>query len=38
MDLPQAVRYRPYEKWSQKDYEAIIKKNSPISLEKSVSR
>lgn len=26
MDLPQAVRYRPYEEWSQKDYEAIIKK------------
>lgn len=26
MDLPQAVRYRHYEKWSQKDYEAIIKK------------
>lgn len=26
MDLPQAVRYRPYEKWSQKDYDTIIKK------------
>ncbi|MGG6797809.1 UNVERIFIED_CONTAM: sucrose-6-phosphate hydrolase [Streptococcus canis] len=26
MDLPQAVRYRPYKEWTQTDYQAIIDK------------
>lgn len=26
MDLPQAVRYRPYKEWNQTDYQAIIDK------------
>ena len=26
MDLPQAIRYRPYKEWTQTDYQAIIDK------------
>lgn len=26
MDLPQAIRYRPYKEWSSKDYQAITEK------------